>query len=212
MSKFINLTGQKFGRLTALKYIGNRKWLCKCDCGNTVITTGSNLKTENTKSCGCLHKEILIANNKKIKRKYNLIYDEKFKDLYASWNAMKNRCNCKEKYKNNNIKVCNEWLNFENFYKWSILNNYKKEYSIDRIDNNKGYEPKNCRWTTTKVQNRNRTNSHMLTYKNKTYCLSEWEEITGLPIRGRFYKGWELEKIFNTPKKCYNKHKKEKKC
>lgn len=210
--KLIDLTGQKFGRLTVIKRVENNNnnkvcFLCKCDCGNTIVVTGSRLKTGNTKSCGCLHKEILIANNKKTKRKYNLPYDKLHKDIYFCWKAMKNRCSYKELYKNKNIKVCKEWENFENFYYWSINNGYSKELSIDRINNNGDYEPNNCRWVDVKIQNRNRTNSHLLTYNNKTFCLSEWEEITKLPIRGRFYKGWDIEKIFNTPKKCYNKLK-----
>lgn len=207
MSKLIDLTGQKFGRLTALKYIGNRKWLCKCECGKIASVDTYRLRTGGTKSCGCINKERIVEYNKIHKKKYtDLPYDKQHKLIYKHWKSMKNRCS--RAYKEKGIKICQKWLNFENFYKWSIDNNFKEGLSLDRINNNGNYEPANCRWTDTVTQNRNKGNNHYLTYNGKTHCLSEWEEITNLPVRNRFYKGWSLERVFCTPKKCYNKNKK----
>lgn len=106
--------------------------------------------------------------------------------IYEAWKGMKGRCNCSSDvaYKNyggRGIKVCSEWENDPiAFYNWSINNGWKKGLSIDRIDNNKGYSPDNCRWTTKTVQNRNRRCVLSITYKGETHTLKEWSKITGI--------------------------------
>lgn len=106
--------------------------------------------------------------------------------IYEAWKGMKGRCNCSSDiaYKNyggRGIKVCSEWENDPvAFYNWSINNGRKKGLSIDRIDNNKGYSPDNCRWTTKTVQNRNRRCVLSITYKGETHTLKEWSKITGI--------------------------------
>lgn len=188
MGKYIDLTNQKFGRLTVLHYINNGTWLCKCDCGNTKEVKGRNLRDGITKSCGCLYK----THGKSHDRIYHIYY------------AMKDRCYNKNnrRYKDygaNNITVCNEWLdNFMNFYNWAINNNYRDDLTIDRIDNNKGYSPDNCRWVDIDTQIANRRNTKFVTYKGETKTLAKWCEILNLKykkIYKRLYElNWSIEK------------------
>ena len=123
-------------------------------------------------------------------------------DLYSRWLKMKARCNTV--YKKNGIKICDEWQNdFINFYNWSINNGYKKELTLDRIDNKKNYEPSNCRWVSMKIQSNNRSNNHLITYNNKTLTLSQWCDILKIKsstLRRRLKVGWDLDKAMNNKK------------
>ena len=160
MGAFIDLTGQKFGRLTVVERAKNKgketMWLCVCDCGKTLIAQGNNLKSGHTKSCGCYNSEITtIRNYKHGKRKTT---------VYNTWNNMRRRCyekaNAKyPSYGGRGITVCDEWKNsFEAFYDdVSKLPHFgEKGYSLDRIDNDGNYEPTNVRWATAKQQANNR--------------------------------------------------------
>lgn len=216
--KFQDLTGQKFGRLTVIKRAENIKdrtaWLCKCECGNIIKTTGHNLKTGNTKSCGCLAREQaqknvqkMIEHNIKNNYKNTVTHGLSQHRLYNTWSNMKDRC-----YRNKNshfkyyggkgIVVCKEWLNdFQAFYVWAINNGYENDLTIDRIDFNGNYEPSNCRWITRKEQNRNTTQCIYYKYKNKKYTRGQLSEISGLPyatIRYRLDNGWLIEEAITT--------------
>lgn len=183
MSKFIDLTGQKFGRLTVIKKVGSSKnksvlWLCKCDCGSEIVVTSNNLRTGNSKSCGCLATDI----RKKLCTKHGLKYTR----IYNIWRAMKQRCYNKnaKNYKNygaRGIKICDEWLqNFKNFYDWAMKNDYAENLSIDRIDVNGNYEPKNCRWITLQEQNNNRRSNNNITFGEKTQNLTQWCKLLNI--------------------------------
>ena len=126
--------------------------------------------------------------------------------LYEVWHHMKSRCYY-TKNKNYNayggrgIAVCDEWKNdFMSFYNWAMENGYDDTLTIDRIDNNKGYSPNNCRWATAKQQVMNRTNTLQIAYKGKTKPLMEWCEILNLSyntIWTRLHKyNWTVEKAF----------------
>ena len=121
---------------------------------------------------------------------------------------MKNRCyNPKHKnylnYNGKGISICDEWKNdFELFYDWSISNGYKKGLSIDRVNNNGNYEPKNCRWVTKREQMWNTSKNKIIEYKNENRCLAEWCDILNLnyeTIQSRFHRGWSIDKSFETP-------------
>lgn len=175
MNNFIDITGQKFNRLKVVKRIENSsfrkaRWLCQCECGNFTEVSGDNLRNGNVKSCGCL-----IADKNKQRtthRKSNI-------RLYNIWRNMKARCNCKTNpfYKNygeRGIKICSDWIMFENFYNWSINNGYNENLSIDRIDVNGNYEPNNCRWIPLSKQAYNKRDSIMININGEEKCLAEW--------------------------------------
>lgn len=116
---------------------------------------------------------------------------------------MKRRCYDKNLYAYKNygargITVCDEWVeSFETFRDWANANGYKQGLTIDRIDNNKGYSPDNCRWTTIKVQCNNRRTNHILTLNKESHTISEWSEIVGIPrsvLLGRIKNGWPVER------------------
>lgn len=202
MPKRIDLTGKKFGRLTAIEpetINGRRKWKCKCDCGKEIYCVTNTLTGGKSKSCGCLSAEKAKVNN--------TTHGKSKTRIYRIWEGMKARTTNKKhiaynRYKN--VKVCKEWENFENFYKWSMENGYKDGLTIDRIDNNKGYSPDNCRWTSYKTQGNNTNRNHLLKYKGEEKTMAEWAEKMNIPygtLKYRIYNGWSIEKALETPVK-----------
>ena len=117
--------------------------------------------------------------------------------LYHIWKNMKQRCDNTNSHKYyiygaRGITVCDEWKNdFMIFYNWSMNNGYKDNLSIDRIDNEKGYNPENCRWVNNKTQANNRRNNILITYDGVTNNLKQWSEVLNIPystLRNRYVK------------------------
>ena len=148
--KFNDLTGRRFGKLVAVSFTRKENdyhswWICKCDCGNTVTIVGKHLVTGDTKSCGCITKEILRT------IKPGRTHGQYQTRLYKIWTGMKQRCfNPKqtgyELYGGRGISICAEWLSFENFQQWAMTHGYTDELTIDRINSDGNYEPSNCAW------------------------------------------------------------------
>lgn len=160
----IDLTGQRFGKLTVISVAENHgrrsAWHCKCDCGKEVDVITESLRSGNTKSCGCTHGE-----------NHGCADDR----LYGVWRAMKTRCtnpNSKKypSYGGRGISVCDEWLHsFTAFRDWALTHGYDYDApygacTIDRIDVDGNYCPENCRWVDSKTQVRNR---RPITYKKR---------------------------------------------
>lgn len=159
MAASIDLTGNKYGRLTVIcsngpGTTGEMTWLCRCECGNIRIVRGSNLRKGLTSSCGCMQKEAV--------RKANLIHGLCDARIHRIWSAMKQRCynpnaTCYRNYGGRGIKVCDEWLHdFLKFKSWAEAHGYNDTLTIDRINNDGNYEPSNCRWITRAEQNKNK--------------------------------------------------------
>ena len=168
MSKVIDLTGQRFVRLTVIERRestkdGQATWLCQCDCGNQSVVTGGHLRTGHSTSCGCLQIEKRSQGN-------HVIHGKKHTRLYGVWAGMKKRCynpkyEAYNRYGGRGITVCDEWLHdFGAFYDWAMDNGYDEsaaygKCTLDRIENDKGYSPENCRWVDMKTQSNNRSDS-----------------------------------------------------
>lgn len=137
--------------------------------------------------------------------------------LYRCWIDMKQRCEWgkhKEyhRYGGRGISVCNEWKTFESFMVWAMSNGYEDNLTIERIDNNKGYTPENCRWATRHEQSHNTNRNVMLTYNGETKCLSEWSRQIGLSpctVKERIDRGMSIDEVIETPK--YKRLKKSQK-
>ena len=206
MSKRIDLTGQQFGRLTVISFAGTDKngkalWNCQCECEKQIIVVGTDIRNGHTKSCGCLRNE----EAKKAVTKHG----ETGERLWRIWKAIiyrtTNKNNKRSKdYIDRGIRVCNEWKNYKCFKKWAINNGYKEELTIDRIDNNKGYNPQYCRWVTVKTNNRNKRNTVLVEYRGERKPLIEIAEKKGINIKTvktRIKRGWSVEKALETPVK-----------
>lgn len=131
--------------------------------------------------------------------------------IYNIWRGMRDRTRHEshrqyKDYGGRGITVCEEWDDFMTFYNWAISNGYKDGLSIDRIDNNKGYCPDNCKFSTRIEQGNNKRNNHILTMNGEEHTLAEWSRITGLDrgaIYSRLEKGWSVEKALTTKRLKY---------
>lgn len=201
MSKFVDLQGKKYGKLTAVKRAenvkGRTRWVCRCDCGNETVVSAGNLTSGAVKSCGCLKKNPINAKHKQSKT-----------PLYRQWVSMIYRChnpknNAYKYYGARGIKVCDEWHDFTIFKKWVDETKPRGDFSIDRIDNDGDYCPENCKWSSAKKQANNRRSNVIISYNNEYHTLMEWSEMLGFDyknVHNRMYKlGWTFEKAINTP-------------
>jgi len=150
----IDLTGQVFGRLTVIAYVGikNRAaiWTCFCKCGNKIKIRTADLRRGHTKSCGCLQKDL----SRKRLTKHGL-WDT---PSYQSWRSMKQRCTnptniAYKYYGGRGISFCSRWDAFENFFE--DMGERPIGLTLERVDNEKGYSKENCKWANQKEQIRN---------------------------------------------------------
>lgn len=189
-----DITGKQFGNWTVLyrdnsyKSSKHSKWICRCTCGTIKSVIKDSLISGRSKSCGCI-KTIHYGVNQKHGLSKTRIYHE--------WTSMRRRCKStygkdSKTYYKRGISVCQEWENnFMSFYNWAIKNGYSDELTIDRIDNNLGYSPDNCRWITIEEQQRNKSNTVFITYKGEKWCLRTLCIKLGYPyksIHGRYLK------------------------
>lgn len=206
MGKIVDLTGQRFGRLTVVSCAGRTssrqaKWRCICDCGNITIVSGGNLRSGNTTSCGCSRKGKCID-----------------KHLYFTWRDMRQRCSLPHhpsycNYGARGIIVCDEWnQSFENFQSWAYKHGWSPDIhstiTIDRVDNDGPYSPENCRFTDRWTQANNRRCTKYLTLNGRTKSISAWSRETGIcqsTLYRRLDMGWPVERVLTEP--AHNKKK-----
>ena len=164
MRQKIDMTGRVIGRLLVIEECGRDAhgqvlWRCRCECGNEVIVRGSSLRNEDTTSCGCYRRDRA--------GEVHTTHGMHKTRLHSVWTNMLQRTGAvkgadekkKRRYQDRGITVCDEWLVFENFRDWALSHGYKEGLQIDRVDNDKGYCPENCRWVTPKENVNNRRNT-----------------------------------------------------
>ena len=175
MPRFIDRTGQVFGRLTVLEEAisgRNRKWRCQCLCGNVVIVQGGNLQRGVSRSCGCLHKELL----RQRLTKHGSAAGGQRTSTYQTWQSMLKRCSNPNNhhyhlYGGRGILVCERWKDFNNFL--ADMGEKPTGMSIERRDNDRGYEPDNCTWATNETQIRNRRVTRYVTICGQRLVIRE---------------------------------------
>lgn len=188
----INITGQKFNKLTALEYAGNETWVFKCDCGNIVTKNSSDVKTGKTKAC-C--RTCTTGNPSK-------------HPLYQTWDGIKKRCYHKKAtgYKNyggRGIKMCDSWKqSFWNFAS-DMGEKPSKNHTIERLDNNRDYSKENCIWASSKQQAENRRNNIYIDYSGEKYTLYKICALLNLKPSTVY---WRLKKSSLSPQDYFNKN------
>lgn len=177
----------------------NRRFsLVTCSyCGKTVEMRADT--ASKSPSCGCL-RDIKASKTALGLRTHKMSKTR----LHSTWIGMKNRCRNKNdksypRYGGRGITVCDEWTaDFMNFYNWSQANGYDETKTIDRIDNNAGYSPRNCRWIDAKEQARNRRSNLAVEYKGEVMTLIEVSELTGIAygtLNARYQDGDRGERL-----------------
>lgn len=210
--KSIDLTGMRFGKLTAISIdhrSGTRTyWDCACDCGGKRIVSIDHLRNGDVIDCGCERKHLTRW------QKHGM-YDSR---IYRIWSLMKERCYNPRRseysyYGGRNISVCQDWMDSSKFIEWALNNGYSDELTLDRIDNNGNYCPENCQWVNRKMQQNNRRNNRYITYNGETKTVTQWAESNGMTyyqlIKRIDKLKWSFERAISEPIHTNKSHKKE---
>jgi hypothetical protein len=196
--------GSRFTRLVVLsesaesKRRGSRWWTCRCDCGNMATVSTANLNSGNTRSCGCLLRDVM--------RVALTTHGRRRTPEYDTWCRMRGRCRNPRnpkypRYGGRGITICPEWDDFAVFYR-DMGPRPSPRHSLDRIDNDGPYASWNCRWATPTEQARNQSSNRPITYAGRTMTISAWSAeigITGTAIYNRLLRGWSIERAVTTP-------------
>lgn len=200
MSRFIDMTDQKVGRLKVLCRVEDHiypsgrhdiVYRCKCECGNIVDVLGIHLRSGHTQSCGCFRRDVAKENN--------TIHGMTDTRLHNIWRNMKSRCLSITdpdfpNYGGRGITICQDWINdFTIFMSWAIWAGYNDTLTLDRIDVNGNYEPDNCRWVTQKIQCNNTRVNIKIQIGNEIHTLKEWCELLNKnygTVHSRIFRGW----------------------
>jgi hypothetical protein len=216
MTALIDLTGQRFGRLSVQSRDPEKsrrvRWLCLCDCGATSSIAGYKLVAGISKSCGCLQKELMAARS--------LTHGATTRDdrwpEWGIWRAMINRCyrpktKSYPNYGGRGISVCDRWrfgdgskTGFECFIE-DVGRRPSPDLSLDRYPDNDGnYEPGNFRWATSSEQQLNSRSAVVLEFGGKRLSMQDWADSTGIPYKAlssRLSRGWTVERaLTQTPR------------
>lgn len=188
----IEMTGLVFGDLTVIRESdftrsGKVYWHCVCKCGREVDICGGNLRSGNSTSCR-------YCGSHGMKWKHATTKNGEWRRLYVIWIDMKKRTEdiTNKEYMNyggRGISVCDEWTNnFDSFAEWADNNGYSDDLTIDRIDNNSGYSPENCRWVDMKTNQNNKRCCRYVEIDGERMTVKQAAEKYGVPYRRTLYR------------------------
>lgn len=197
-----DILGQRFGKLLVTERHGSTKgtttWLCVCECGNTRIIAGTGLRAGRRKSCGC--------SSPKFTSKRLTTHGKSKNRIYGIWQGIIFRCSNKSRgnerknYFEKGIRVCEEWMKFENFL--ADMGEPENHLTLDRKEGDKGYSFDNCRWATMKQQANNKSGNRVIEYEGKVATVAEWAQEIGIKpntLEYRLLRGWDIHRAITTP-------------
>lgn len=211
--RLMDLSGQRFGRLQVIRIVRATSqhafWECVCDCGSITQPAANKLRRGTTRSCGCQKREEFGARSRK--------HGMKTHTLYNCWTKIRARCSQEtdpafQNYGGRGIKVCPRWVDGEGGltgFECFVLDmgeRPSRRHSLERRDNDKGYEPGNVVWGTPKDQARNRRSNRIVRVDGQPMALSAACERLGLDfqfINGRIQHGFTFERAITQPKRIY---------
>ena len=192
-----DLTGKRFNYFTVISFLGSSKkkgnmWLCKCVCGGIIELPAGYLREPKMKHCGCKYINPATIHNMTNTRPYRI------------WSAIKSRCTNPNfpsytDYGGRGISICKRWLSFSNFWE-DMKDGYDDKLSIDRINNNKGYYKKNCKWSTRSEQSRNKRNNYWFEVNGVKKCKMDWAEYLGIGhqvINDKLRRGYTFQQVYD---------------
>lgn len=198
----IDLTGQRFGLWTVVGKDGNSErgaalWRTVCDCGNVGSPSGTDLRKGKSTSCGCAS-DLRTAERLRT-------HGGAGTRLYRIWKNMRARCNRVShpqyaEYGGAGIKICAQWEDFAAFREWALENGYAADLSIDRKENELGYDPGNCRWATDLTQSENRRFVHRAPDGRPWSAIAREHGIPVTVMHNRIFTGWPIESAATLPK------------
>ena len=192
MTAFTDLSNQRFGRVLVHARLENKgkhvMWQCACDCGASLTVSSTHLRSGHTQSCGCLRNEATAARNVE-----SAMHGMWGTPEWNSWAGMNGRCHTPTDrkyalYGGRGITVCDEWrASFQSFYD-HIGPRPSDDYTVDRIDSNKGYEPGNVRWATAETQNNNRRSNVVIVIGGVRKTAAQVSREFGITYRAAIYR------------------------
>lgn len=209
MSPLIDLLERKFGRLTVVGFEGRRSshtyWLCRCECGVEKPVCGVHLRQGLVISCGCVGSRRLGDATRKHGQSHSRVGPQSRE--YTVWKAIKQRCHNPNNpryrdYGGRGVTVCLRWRRDFSAFLDDAGTSPSKAHTLDRIDNDRGYEPGNVRWMTRKSQNRNKRNTRWVTIDGKTMSLidaAEMLNVNYITVYSRVQRGWDAVKALTHP-------------
>jgi hypothetical protein len=214
VSRVIDLTGQRFGKLTVLRRVendrqGKARWACVCECRQDTVVSSDSLRSGNTQSCGCWGRTKLAQS----RLRHGHARKSAGSKLYKAWCHLKSRCLTPTDHKypcygGRGITVCERWVKGEDgksgfeCFAADMGPHPGEGWSIDRKDNDGPYSPDNCRWATADEQSRNRRNNLRFTIHGETRCLKDWARRYGMrymTVYARVEDGWPVERALTAP-------------
>lgn len=194
------MTGQRFGRLTVASFIGRAygasRWFCRCDCGSETTVAAGHLRNGKIKSCGCLRRETSALHLRTLKTTHGKSQEPWF----TTWAGMMYRCSASNgkrfhRYGGRGITVCARWQSDPSAFH-ADMGDPPPGMSLDRINNDLGYSPENCRWATDRQQNNNRASTREISFGDQSMSAAEWARRVGVAKATMYWrlKNWPLER------------------